>query len=161
MKKKHEAMDGKMVFPRGKHCAIIVLCLGLGLMAARERANEGSWSVVPVPDNNYEAFLLKDEKPVLKLAMIAWKPDWVWTGAPHAINVTTRNELMLRSSVSLAEGETGKLRVALEARKKNAKTIIYQYKLSADRDLDLTLLVACFSVVGTHEGETTVTQADG
>jgi len=141
--------------------AASLLCFGLGLVAATALAKSESWSVVPVPDNNYEAFVLSNDRPVLKTEVIAWKPNWVWVDVPQAVNTTSSNELGLRSSIILNETAKDELGIGFTARQIDTRSVIYQYELSAGKDLDLTMLAVSFSLAGTYTGEAVMTQADG
>lgn len=141
--------------------AVAMVFLGLGLIGATALAGDNEWSIVPVPNNNYEAFILKRKRPVLNLSVMAWKPRWVWAGTPHAINVTSRNELKLRSSITLDKADKNRIRTDLAATKTDTRTVTYQYNLNADKNLDLTMIAVCFSMVGDHKGGAGITQADG
>lgn len=119
------------------------------------------WTAIIAPDNSLNVNFYKDGKPALSLGMVGWAPGWEWRGLSAAERA--KNGELNATALFEVNKDAGEIvNVRLRARQSAPRAITFQYTLSADKNVPLTMLIAGLNVDKEfQEGDAVITQADG
>ena len=118
---------------------------------------DAPWKAVIAPDNSLSFTFYKDAAPSLYLSMGGWGPNWGWRG--FGAGERAQNGELNATSVFEGNKDAGEIiHIALKARQTAPNAIAYEYTLSADKDVPLTMLVLNLSENKGRGGDVVVTQ---
>ncbi len=119
------------------------------------------WSALIDPDNSLSFSFLRGDRPVFRLGLGGWGPNWAWVGM-NARQKAEGDRLSLRVPFTANKDKGEVIDVGFEAWQPAARQVAFRYDLGATRDVPLTLLMAGinFEPQG-GQGTLTLTHADG
>ena len=137
----------------------LLICAALSISIQAWPAER--WSAVISPDNSLEYSFVKDQALVGRLGLGGWGPNWQWVGltpppgAPGERILTT-----VPFVVNQARGEV--IEIGFQAAKTGPRQVAFSYRLSAAKDVPITMLIASLSIDKAFgRGQLRLTYADG
>ncbi len=128
--------------------------------APQAQAPKAPWNAVISPDNSLNFNFYKDGAQSLNLGMGGWGPNWGWRG--FGANQRAQNGELNATSVFEGNKDAGEIvNIALKVRQTAPNAISYQYTLSADKDVPLTMLILNIGANKDQGGDAVVTQTGG
>lgn len=139
--------------------ASFLLCAALSISIQAWPAER--WSAVISPDNSLEFSFVKDQAPVTRLGLGGWGPNWQWVGlSPHPGAPREGLLTVVPFVVDQARGEV--IEIGFGAAKTGLQQVAFSYRLSAAKDVPVTMLIASLSINKAFgRGQLRLTHADG
>ena len=99
------------------------------------------WNALVSPSNSLEFKFLKGETPVAHASVIGWGPNWQWVGIGTNQKATgDKLDVSTQFVVNKARGEV--IDIRFQAWKGGPRQVVFQYDLSAAKDVPVTMLIA-------------------
>ncbi len=118
-----------------------LVCLALLFVSYSAVAAGESWSALVSPSNSLEFKFLKGETPVAHATVGGWGPNWQWVGVGASEKAKgDKLDVSTQFIVNKAQGEV--IDIRFQVRKVGPRQIVFQYDLSAAKDVPVTMLIA-------------------
>ncbi len=137
----------------------LLICAALSISIQAWPAER--WSAVISPDNSLEYSFVKDQALVGRLGLGGWGPNWQWVGLTPPPGVPGERILTtVPFVVNQARGEV--IEIGFQAAKTGPRQVAFSYRLTAAKDVPITMLIASLSVDKAFgRGQLRLTYADG
>ena len=135
--------------------------LGAALFISAQAWAAEHWSAVISPDNSLEFSLVKDQALVGRLGLGGWGPNWQWVGITPPRGDPSEGLLTaVPFVIDQAKGEV--IEIGFQAVKTGPQQVALSYRLSAAKDVPITMLIASLSLDKAFgRGQLRLIQADG
>lgn len=130
--------------PRGVIRLSCWLTLAVVLVSASTASAADSWSALIDPDNALAFHFLRDDRPVFRVALGGWGPNWAWVGV-HARQDGEKGRVSVRVPFVVKKDDGEVIDVHFEAWQPGPRQLALCYDLESARDVPLTLLIAGFN----------------
>lgn len=139
--------------------ASFLLCTALSISTQAWPAER--WSALISPDNSLEFSFVKDQALVGRLGLGGWGPNWQWVGlSPQPGAPGEKLLAVVPFVINQAGGEV--IEIGFQAVKTGPQQVAFSYRLSAAKDVPVTMLIASLSINKIFErGQLRLTHADG
>ncbi|MCA9066472.1 MAG: hypothetical protein KDA96_25565, partial [Planctomycetaceae bacterium] len=118
-----------------------IFCLLCAFFFRQDTLDAEEWSALVSPSNSFEFKLLKKQTPVAHLTVAGWGPNWQWVGvSSHDKATGSQLDVSTKFVVSRDRGEV--IDIRLQVRRTGTRQIQFQYDLTADKDVPVTMLIA-------------------
>jgi hypothetical protein len=104
---------------------------------------------------------LKGETPVAHATVVGWGPNWQWVGV-GANEKAKGDKLDVATQFVVNKGRGEVIDIRFQVRKSGPRQVVFQYDLSAAKDVPVTMLIAGLGPEkGFAKGEWTLSHTDG
>ena len=142
------------------HCAAIVLFWTLTVLATCRRADAAEPNAFMAFAAGKADVIVSDRgEDYLRLGVIAWGPDWAWTGLQG--NTESRQGATVGSLGAKMGGTGVPFRVTFRAASPQDRRLTFDYELEAEADTALTYVVAELAPGRTFHGSEVVVESQG
>jgi hypothetical protein len=119
------------------------------------------WSALVSPSNSLEFKFVKGETPVAHSSVVGWGPNWQWVGV-RSNQKAKGDKLDIATQFAVNKNRGEVIEIRFRAWKKGPQQIVFQYDLSADTDVPVTMVIASLGPEkGFPKGQWTLSHADG
>ena len=123
-------------------CLAPLVMLSVSPLSAVQPSDE--WKALVSPDNSLECLFVRGDQAVFKSVLGGWGPNWAWTSLASQ-EKAKGDELLLTVPFEANKAEGQVIMVKERAWKSGDNEVSFNYELSADKDVPLTMLVAHIS----------------
>ena len=107
----------------------------------RAEGQKDEWKVLVSPDNSLSFLFMRGNEHVFTSTLAGWGPKWGWVGY-SAKEKATGNELVLDAPFKAGKDAGQVINVKQRVWKSGENEVSFNYELSSDVDVPLTMLVA-------------------
>ncbi|HJT32795.1 MAG TPA: hypothetical protein VJ783_12210 [Pirellulales bacterium] len=119
------------------------------------------WSALISPSNSLEFKFLKNETPVAHATVVGWGPNWQWVGV--GANEKAKSDKLDVTTQFVVNKDRGEvIDIRFQVRKGGPRQVVFQYDLSAAKDVPVTMLIAGLGSEKEYaRGQWTLSHTDG
>lgn len=137
----------------------ILFALGL-LLVASCSAPAPRWGAIAGPDNSLEFAFVRDGKPAFTIGLGGWGPSWQWVDvSSNARAAGDRYEATVPFVVDQGAGKV--VTIGVEVWRSAFRQITFRYRLTADRDVPVTMVIASLNVPNPPAGSRLTLRPEG
>ncbi len=131
-------------FARAFFASLTLLISSIATISRADESAPDAWAVLVNPENAFAFSILKGQKAIGQISIAGWGPNWAWTGLSGKPRTGDTFSTSAPFVVNKATGQV--IDVQLHVTQTDARTLQFQYDITAAKDVPLTLLAATLTI---------------